>query len=325
MRYLTIFLKTIVIAGLVTILFGCTEKADVPDEQAAVEEPEQVETEEPTIISVVETIDIETLERTVVYRGEQHLEAPNWSKDGQFLVLVGDGLHWKLPIEGGEPEVIDTDFADDCIHDHGISPDGALMAINCRTEEGGDHHIYTVPIEGGVPTLVTEIGRSYYHGWSPDGSTITYVGFRNDDYDIFTMPVKGGEERQVVNSPELDDGPDYSADGKYIYYNSLRDSLSQIWRVNVETLEEEQMTFDDHGDWFPHPSPDGKWVVFVSHMPGVYEHLANDDVMLRMIPAEGGEPKVLAELTGGRGTITSPSWAPDGKQFAFVSFEVITP
>jgi hypothetical protein len=48
-------------------------------------------------------------------------------------------------------------------------------------------------------------------------------------------------------------------------------------------------------------------------------HPATKRIMLRLMPAEGGEPKVIAYLYGGQGTINVPSWAPDSKHIAFVS------
>jgi TolB protein len=33
---------------------------------------------------------------------------------------------------------------------------------------------------------------------------------------------------------------------------------------------------------------------------------------------------VLAKLFGGQGTMNVPSWSPDGKQFAFVSYQLVS-
>jgi hypothetical protein len=56
-------------------------------------------------------------------------------------------------------------------------------------------------------------------------------------------------------------------------------------------------------------------------------HPANKDVMLRLIPvtpAGYGEPQVLAKLFGGQGTINVPSWSPDSRQLAFVSYRLVS-
>jgi len=42
-------------------------------------------------------------------------------------------------------------------------------------------------------------------------------------------------------------------------------------------------------------------------------------VYLRLMPVEGGTPKVIAYVYGGQGTINVPSWSPDGRMIAFVS------
>jgi Tol biopolymer transport system component len=45
--------------------------------------------------------------------------------------------------------------------------------------------------------------------------------------------------------------------------------------------------------------------------------------MLRMMSMKGGKITVLAKLFGGQGTMNVPSWSPDGKQFAFVSYQLV--
>ncbi len=43
------------------------------------------------------------------------------------------------------------------------------------------------------------------------------------------------------------------------------------------------------------------------------------------MPLEGGEPRIVAHLFGGQGTINVPSWSPDSSHFAFVSYRLILP
>jgi Tol biopolymer transport system component len=84
-----------------------------------------------------------------------------------------------------------------------------------------------------------------------------------------------------------------------------------------------QVTFDDFNNWFPHISPDGKWMVFLSYDKTVTGHPENKDVALRLMSLTDKKISVLAKLFGGQGTINVPSWSPDSKQLAFVSYQLI--
>ena len=113
------------------------------------------------------------------------------------------------------------------------------------------------------------------------------------------------------------DGPD----GKYIYFNSVRGGNMQIWRMKPDGSGQEQITNDEYNNWFPHISPDGKWIVFLSFSRDVdpSDHPFYKQVYIRLMPAVGGNPKVIAYAYGGQGTINVPSWSPDSKKVAFVS------
>jgi TolB protein len=99
----------------------------------------------------------------------------------------------------------------------------------------------------------------------------------------------------------------------------------QIWRMKTDGTEQQQMTSDENNNWFPHPSPDGKSVVFLTYAKEVHGHPENKDVMLRIMPAEGGEIRGLAKLFGGQGTINVPSWSPNSDKVAFVSYRLAAP
>ena len=271
--------------------------------------------------STLEILDITSLNRSVVHQPNEHIEAPNWTPDGKTLIYNSLGLLYKIPVEGGTPELIPTGFANKINNDHGISPDGTEMVISDQTETGSSI-IYSLPIEGGVPRKITPLAPSYWHGWSPDGKTLAYCAERNGNYDIYTIPFGGGEEVRLTDTEGLDDGPDYSPDGKYIYFNSTRSGTMQIWRMKPDGSEQEQITTDKYNDWFAHPSPNGKWIVYVTFNTDVPagDHPPNKDVMLRLMNLETKEVTVLAKIFGGQGTINVPSWSPDSQQIAFVSY-----
>lgn len=280
--------------------------------------------------STLEIYDIETSERKSLKTYTDVIEAPNWTQDGKYLIFNRQGRLYSYCLESGAEQMIDTSFADACNNDHVLSPDGKSIAISHGTWEDGSSRIYTLPITGGTPTLVTPIAPSYLHGWSPDGKTLAYCAERNGQYDIYTIPVTGGKETQLTNAPGLDDGPEYSPCGKYIWFNSTRSGLMQVWRMEANGANPTQFTSDQANNWFPHVSPDGKKVVFISYRKGDVEpgaHPPNKNVRLRLMSSEGGdaktqEVKTLIELFGGQGTINVNSWAPDSKRFAFVSYKL---
>jgi TolB protein len=276
-----------------------------------------------TLYSTLETISVDSANRTVLYIAPDRFEAPNWSRDGSYLLFNRKGHIEKIPVAGGAPEVLDTGFVDKCNNDHGISPDGKWLAISDSSQEDHKSLVYVLPITGGAPRRITRLSPSYWHGWSPNGTTLAFVGARNGDFDIYTISFAGGEEKQLTTAKGLDDGPDYAPDGSYIYFNSERTGHMQIWRMKPDGSGQEQITMDESNDWFPHPSPDGKWIVFLSYGKEVTGHPENKDVTMRLMSLEDKKITVLATLFGGQGTINVPSWSSDSKKLAFVSYQLL--
>lgn len=273
--------------------------------------------------SSLEVVTLTTRAYRSVYQTSDHIEAPNWSRDGAALYFNGSGLMYRLALAGAaKPEPVDTGFAVRCNNDHGLSPDGTQLVISDQTKDGRSR-IYILPTQGGLPREITPLAPSYWHGWSPDGQTLAYCAQRDGKFGIFTIPIAGGAERRLTTTDGLDDGPDYSPDGKWIYFNSDRTGRMQLWRMTPEGSDLEQVTDDGYNNWFPHPSPDGRWIVFLSYAGDIKGHPADKDVMLRLIPTSGGEPAVLVSLFGGQGTINVPSWSPDSQSLAYVRYRSI--
>jgi Tol biopolymer transport system component len=280
-----------------------------------------------SVTSMLEVLDVTSGKRTVVKEFPFQIEAPNWTPDGKWLVYNSGGkLYMLSPDQPAEPQLIHSAFAIRCNNDHLITRDGKQIAISHGTKEDGRSRVYTMPFTGGTPRLITPLAPSYLHGWSPDNKYLAYCAERNGNFDVYIIPAEGGEEIRLTTSAALDDGPEYSPDGQYIWFNSARSGLMQAWRMKADGTEQTQMTFDETVNaWFPHVSPDGQQVIFITYkkndlLPS--EHLANKNVELRLMPASGGQPRTMAELFGGQGSINVNSWAPDSKRLAFVSYRL---
>ncbi len=281
-----------------------------------------------TLYSMLETIEIESTDRRVAYLAPGRFEAPNWTRDGKAFLFNREGHIERLAVGSDKPVAINTGFATRCNNDHGISPDATQLAISDNSQDDHNSLVYIVPIAGGAPRRITQRSPSYWHGWSPDGKTLAFVGQRNGDFDIYSIPAAGGEETRLTTAKGLDDGSEYSPDGKYIYFNSERTGHMQIWRMKPDGSDQQQVFSDDLNNWFPHISPDGKWMVFLTYGADVTGHPENKDVMLRLMSlsdsnAVGKKITVLAKLFGGQGTINVPSWSPDSTQLAFVSYMLV--
>src|SRR6266851_4383277 len=138
-----------------------------------------------TLYSTLEIITVASTDRHAIYVAPERFEAPNWMPDGKTLLFNRNGRIEKIPVTGGTSKILDTGFATRCNNDHGISPDGTQLVISDSSQEERRSLVYIVPIGGGAPRRITQKSPSYWHGWSPDGKTLAFVGQRNDEFDIY--------------------------------------------------------------------------------------------------------------------------------------------
>ena len=275
--------------------------------------------------SRLELIDVATGNRKVLMNSAHSIQAPNWTPDGKTLIYNSNGVLYNYDLASSKVTMLNTGFADRNNNDHILNAEGSMIAISHHNDDdNGDSSIYYLPISGSdMPTKVTKdgVGASYLHGWSPNGKKMIFTGNRDGAYNIIEVDVASGREKALTATQTLDDGSEYSPDGKYIYFNSNRTGTMQLWRMDNNGKNPKQLTFDSHNDWFPHVSPDGKKIVFISFPADIDSstHPFYKHCLLRVMPIEGDEPKIIGYVFGGQGTINVPSWSPDGKQIAFVT------
>ena len=286
----------------------------------------------PRYRSKISIFDLKDKSVRTVYQADDVWEAPNWSHDGKYLLSNSRGRLFRILVDGtGQPEAINLDQSLRCNNDHDYSPDGKSIAISCSSPSSRQSQVYVAGADGSNSKLLVSPAPSYFHGWSPDGKYLAFVGQRNGHFNLFRVPVGGGDEQPLTGKPAYDDGPDYSRDGKWIYFNSNRSGKWAIWRMPADgagpgDAKAEQVTNDELEDWFPHPSPDGKWLLMFSFPKGTAGHNDRlDGVELRIMPMPGkklkpANPQVLTRFFGGQGTINVDSWSPDSKRFAFVIY-----
>jgi Tol biopolymer transport system component len=276
-------------------------------------------------------IDVASGEPRLVHSSKKFLfEAPNWTPDGEWLVVNGDGKLFRTAASGeGGLEEIALDGVPPINNDHVLSPDGGTVYVSAD-----DGHIYAVPFSGGSGRRVTNDHGNrfahYLHGVSPDGATLSYIGAKTKKdgrtiTDVFTIPSAGGVDVRITDDAVPDDGAEFSPDGKWIYFNSERGSdkpgHAQLFRIAPDGVVLEQLTHDKRVNWFPHPSPDGTRVAYVSYRKKTAGHPADQDVQIRILDLDLTVHE-LVSVFGGQGTMNVPSWSPDSKHLAYVAYPI---
>ncbi|TAD85493.1 MAG: protease [Bacteroidetes bacterium] len=84
------------------------------------------------------------------------------------IVFVAEGDIWKVPIQGGLAQRLTTHTEEE--QHPRISPDGKTLLYSASYE--GPREVYTMPLEGGLPTRWTYSAGSKAVGWTPKGEII---------------------------------------------------------------------------------------------------------------------------------------------------------
>ncbi len=86
------------------------------------------------------------------------LEAPNWTMQADTLILNGDGVLWRIPVDAPALEPITITGVPPLNNDHVLDPDGKHIFLSAYD----DWQIYRAPLAGGAARRITGEG-------SPEG------------------------------------------------------------------------------------------------------------------------------------------------------------
>ncbi|MGH7645889.1 MAG: protein kinase domain-containing protein [Gemmatimonadales bacterium] len=123
-----------------------------------------------------------SIERAVqITSGSQVVETMRVSGDEQWLVydsdVSGNSDIYRIPADGGEPERLTSDPADDFAP--AVSPNGTEIAFH--SFRLGTRDIFVQPMAGGrAQTVVATAAQEGSPAWSPDGSALAYADYSGD-------------------------------------------------------------------------------------------------------------------------------------------------
>ncbi len=140
---------------------------------------------------------------------------------------------------------------------------------------GGD--IFSANINGGIARKLTSSeGREEFPRISPDGKWIAFTAEYDGNYDIYIMPIDGGEPRRLTYSADLPGlksrermGPakiimQWTADSKSVIYRSREDSWhaqsGKLYKINIDESMPTEFPLPKSG--YANLSADGSKLVY---------------------------------------------------------------
>jgi hypothetical protein len=158
--------------------------------------------------------------------------------------------------------------------------------------------------------------------WSPDGSTVAFVTFRNGRNEIVLADVDGGGvERRIEVPEEIGEisGPSYAPDGERIVFTGQVGGITDLFIYDLATEEVTRLTDDRNAQFQPTFSPDGQTIAFVTDAGAEtdFDLLTFSEMQIGLYDLADGSIEHL-ELFGNV-RHSNPQFSPDGQSLYFLS------
>jgi dipeptidyl aminopeptidase/acylaminoacyl peptidase len=228
-----------------------------------------------------------------------------------------------------------------------ISPDGRQVAYTVSTpsfeRDAHEAVLYVVPAGGGEALRLTQGTRIFNRPlpaatlrWSPDGRTLSFLGFVNELPQVMAIAVSGGEARPLTSAKSGVMTYEWSPGGDAIAYIAAegptdeeeRRKKEKSWVIQVDRQDvpirvwvqplgggsPRAITPTDHFVSGVSWSPDGDTIAYSASPITGFNSQFNGRIYA--VAASGGAPRALVDRPGMN---TNPRYSPDGRWIAFTS------
>ncbi|MEO0101157.1 MAG: FlgD immunoglobulin-like domain containing protein [candidate division WOR-3 bacterium] len=243
-------------------------------------------------------------EEIIIPSGESDYESPSYSSDGEWIIALKDDKVVKMRKDGTEVTTLSSGLCGAPVAKGGY-------VFYCKWDNPC-HRIYKIPINGGeeIPLTPTNV-NCLAPDPSPTTDKVVYEKFTGGYWQIASLSLTNGEERELTTGQFHHFNPRFSPDGQWIVFERVnRDGGSQICKVREDG--ESLVVLTSWGGYYETPSfsPDGQWIVCIKWF--------EDGTAVCKINAHTGEEFLLTEKTTEK---ANPVCSPNG---SYVAYEVLT-
>ena len=244
--------------------------------------------------------------------------SPRWSPDNRYLSFVSsrqgakDGQVWLLNRAGGE--AVKLTNVKGGVSDHAWSPDSRRLALVVKDPDPADKDVDEKADEKKTPRPIV-VDRYYF---KEDGS-----GFlRGERSHLYLFDVEAKKAEILTPGTFDEESPAWSPDGRQIAFVRRhgegdvdrmpnRDVFVVDARAGATPRRLTTTTADETGrlSW----SPDGRLIAYL--LGDELKYYAYDQAKLTVIPAAGGQPRVLTAALDR--PVSAAAWSADSKTLFF--------
>ena len=162
--------------------------------------------------------------------------------------------------------------------------------------------------QGTLEELTKNDGNNFTPAWSPDGMRLAFASTRDGNVEIYVVNRDRSNLRRLTNHPASDITPAWAPSGTQIAFTSDRTGTPQIYIVGADGLGLQRLTSESYADratWSPAPFNEIAYTARTGR---------GNDIKIMSLASRD-----VRQITFGEGTNESPSWAPNGRHFAFTS------
>ncbi|HVH87979.1 MAG TPA: protein kinase, partial [Terriglobales bacterium] len=189
-----------------------------------------------------------------VTRDDADHQSPRWSADSSSLIYFspsgetnGPGQVWEIPALGGTPRpVVSSLIPGDLSHSGKqtafLRPNAGQIELMVAEGDGSNARVVT--------TLAGDFNYSNLR-WSPDDRMLGYQSGRTFDYDIFFVPVSGGQPHRITQDENPEAGFAWLPDSSGVIFSSSRGDTMlymrtmNLWVARLKDNTPQQLTFGE--------------------------------------------------------------------------------